>query len=132
MIEPSPKHNILFKWLFWHFIEVPKEILKAWKNFLVFNFHYFSVVGLLKSLLAPWRRQTESYGKGFDPKRYLTVFASNMISRVLGAAVRTVIILLGLIFEVLVFAAGLAVLISWLLLPALVLAGFFCGMGLLI
>ena len=129
MLNPSPKQNIFLKWLFWHFIEAPKNIILGWKNFLKFNFYYFSIKDLLKSLLSPWRADVGDYGRGFDAKRYFETFLGNMISRVLGAIVRIVIIAIGLLAEICIFFVGLFVLIIWICLPAIVAAGFFTAIG---
>ncbi len=129
MLNAKPKLNIVFKWVFWHFIEVSKVIILGWGNFLKFNLVYFSVGDLIKSLFAPWRGDVGNYGRGFDAKRYFETFFSNMISRVLGAIVRLVIIAVGLAMQVLIFFAGLFVLIIWICLPGLVVAGFFTAIG---
>ncbi|MDI6882852.1 MAG: hypothetical protein QMC93_00015 [Patescibacteria group bacterium] len=132
MIEACPKRNIIFKFLVWHFFEAPKGILKGWRNFSVFNFHYFSILQLSKTLFSHWRRYREFYGRGFDPKRYFWAFSSNLISRVLGAIVRTVTIIIGLIVEVFIFISGIFVFLSWLFLPILLILGLFYGLKFLI
>lgn len=129
MLNPSPKRNILFKWFFWHFIEVPKSIISGWKNFLKFNLNYFSIFDLLLSLLSPWKGDTASYGRGFDAKRYLDTFLGNMISRILGAIIRAVIIVIGIVFFAATFLIGLAVLLVWIFLPGIFLAAFFYFIG---
>jgi len=121
MLEASPKKNIFSKWLKWHFVEVPRRILKVSRNFLVFNFNYFSILTLLKTLFAPWRRSKESYGRGFDFKRYAEAFIGNMISRVLGLIVRVVIIVIGLIIEVFIFLFSIIVFFSWILMTLIIL-----------
>jgi ATP-dependent Clp protease ATP-binding subunit ClpC len=113
--------NILLQWLTWHFLEVPRNILRIFKGFLLFNFNYFSVPFLLKTLLAPWRKYGESYGRGFDLKRYLETFIFNSTSRILGAIVRIVMILVGLIFEVFIFISGAILLFVWIFLPILLI-----------
>ncbi|MDD5433337.1 MAG: hypothetical protein PHE77_01615 [Candidatus Pacebacteria bacterium] len=132
MLNPSPKHNIIFQWLFWHFVESVKNIFLGWKNFLRFNFNYFSVGQLLKSLFSPWKGDISSYGRGFDAARYFNTFLGNMISRVLGALIRLVLIVLGLVFGLGVFLAGALVLIVWICLPAIVVAGLFYAIGVVV
>lgn len=132
MIEAAPRHNILFKWVYWHFVEAVKAILKGWKNFLLFTSNFFSIPQLTKTLFSHWRRYRESYGKGFDPKRYLSALVGNMISRVLGAIVRFTVIIIGLIAECFVFTVGLAVFLFWLFLPFFLILGLAAGIGLLI
>jgi len=121
------RQNIVVQYLIWHFFDVPKGILKAWKNFLFFNFNYFSVVLLLKTFFSPWRRYSWSYGRGFNIKRYVEAFLSNLLSRILGAIVRSVLIIIGLITEIFVLCLGVIVFFGWLVLPVLLILGFAFG-----
>lgn len=132
MVESSPKRNIALKLLAWHFYDAPKGILRAFKNFLVFNFNFFSIGLLFKTLFSHWRRYRESYGRGFDIKRYFTVFVGNIISRILGAMVRTAAIFIGLVVEFFIFLAAIFVFLAWLFLPILLLLGLYFGLKFLI
>ncbi len=132
MIEASIKKNIFSKWFAWHFFEVPKKILKGYQNFLVFNINYFSIPQLLKTFFSHWRRYRDSYGRGFDLKRYVRVAVGNFISRVLGIIIRTITIIIGLTAEFLIFLAGLFVFIIWLILPFIVVFLFVSGFNFLI
>ena len=119
--------NILFQYLIRQFFEAPRAILKAWKNFLLFNLNYFSVPLLLKTFFSHWRRYRWSYGKGFDPGRYLETFFSNLISRVLGAFVRSFAIVIGVLSEIGILFGGIIVFLGWLVLPAFLIAGLVFG-----
>ncbi|KPJ57079.1 hypothetical protein AMJ49_02840 [Parcubacteria bacterium DG_74_2] len=119
--------NILFKWIFWHFYDVPKEILKAWKNFLKFNLNYFSVPLLSRTFFYYWRGYRWSYGRGFDLGRYAETFVSNMISRILGAFLRSILIVIGIVTEIFFFFLGLILFFSWFFLPIVLLVSFFYG-----
>ena len=121
------KQNIVVQYLTWHFFDVPKEILNAWKNFLLFNFNYFSVVLLLKTFFSHWRRYSWSYGRGFNIRRYIEVFLSNLLSRILGAIVRSFLIAFGLATESFILVLGVIVFLGWLILPALLIFGFAFG-----
>ncbi len=132
MIEVSQKQNIFFQWISWQFFDVPKNILKAWKNFLKFNLNYFSVIFLLKTLFSPWRRYKMSYGKGFDIGRYVEVFFSNLLFRILGAVMRSFLIIIGLLVEVLIIFVGIALFFSWLILPAILIFGLYHGFRILL
>lgn len=127
MIEVAKKQNIFFQWFSWHFFEVPGSILKAWKNFLLFNLNYFSIPLLLKTLFYPWRRYKVSLGKGFDIGRYFEALFSNLIFRILGAVMRSILIFIGLLVEIFIFLGGIIVFIGWLVLPVLLLAGLLFG-----
>lgn len=135
MPEVSQKHNvvtyIVVQGLEWHYLDAPKNILKAWRNFLLFNLNYFSVSLLLKTFLSHWRRYKWSYGRGFDPARYLEAFFSNLISRILGAVIRSILIILGFITEVFIFFFGLAILLCWLVVPIIAILGIYHGFRIL-
>ena len=119
--------NIFFQYLIWQFWESPKSVLQGWRNFLKFGLNYFSLSLLLKTLFSPWRKYAWSYGKGLDIKRYIEVFFSNLISRILGAILRIFLIIFGILFELFIFLAGLIVFLGWLALPLLLILGFFYG-----
>jgi len=127
MIEVAKTQNIFFQWLFWQFFEMPGNILKAWRNFLRFNLNYFSIPLLLKTFFSPWRKYKWSYGKGFDIKRYLESFFSNLISRTLGAIIRSFLIIIGLLVEIFIVFAGTIIFFSWLVLPAILIWGLIFG-----
>ena len=83
---------------------------------------------LLRTFFSPWRRYKWSYGKGFDARRYVEVFFSNLISRILGAIVRSFLIAAGLAVEVFIIFSGLIAFLGWLLLPLLLIWGFVFGL----
>lgn len=124
--------NIFFQRIAWHFIEVPKEILRIWKNFLLFNLNYFSIPLLLKTLFSPWRKYKESYRGAFNIGRYLETFFANIIYCVLGAIVRSFLIIIGLLLEVFIFFAGPIVLIIWIVLPIILLLALIIGFMMII
>lgn len=115
----------------WHLIDAPRGILGAWRNCLKFNLNYWSIILLLKTFFSHWRRYEYSYGKGFDFKRYFEVFTFNMISRVLGAILRSFLIVFGILTEISIILAGAAIFLFWLVLPILLILGFFYGFRIL-
>ncbi len=125
------RNNIISAFLQWQFFDVPKSILKAWRNFLRFNLNYFSVPTLLKTLFSHWRRYSYSYGKRFDPGRYFEALTFNMMSRVIGAILRTFFIIIGLLIEVFLFFAGLILFLGWIILPLLLIIFFIYGFRIL-
>jgi len=128
--------NILFRclrqWVFWQFWEAPREILKAWKNFLLFNLNYFSIALLLKTFFSPWRRYKWTIqGRGFDIGRFFESFFSNLIFRILGAAVRSILIFSGLLAQIFIIFAGAIIFIGWLLLPLFLIFSIYHGFRIL-
>ena len=125
------------KWLLeqvtaWYVFEVPLNILIGWKNFLIFGLNYFSTPLLIKTFFSYWHRYRWSYGRGFDLQRYFEAFTFNLISRLLGAIIRTFFIMIGFVFEILIFVVGLVIFLGWLFLPLLLLAGLSVGIRLLL
>lgn len=127
MEEITKKQNIFFQGLSWQFFEIPRNILKAWKNFLLFNLNYFSIPLLLKTFFSPWKRYKVFYGKGFDISKYFTAFFSNLIFRLLGIILRTFLISLGLLVEVFIIFIGIIILIGWVTLPIFLILGIYYG-----
>jgi hypothetical protein len=119
--------NIFIQFIEWHFLEMPQEILRLWRNFLRFNLNYFSLSLLAKTLFSHWRRHHYSYGRGFDFKRYLEVWSFNAISRGLGAIVRSILIVTGLLSEIFIILVGLIIFLIWLILPVLLILGLGFG-----
>jgi len=124
--------NIFFQYLAWHFFDTPKGILRAWQNCLKFNLNHWSVPLLLRTWFSTWRRYQYSYGKGFSFSKYFEVFTFNLISRIIGAIMRSVLIIFGLSMEILVFLAGTIVLLAWLILPFFLILGFIYGCKILL
>ena len=123
--------NIFIQYLLWQFFEAPRNILRGWRNFLLFNLNYFSIPLLLKTLFSPWRRYRWSYPKGLQIGKRLEVFISNLISRVLGAITRIILIFIGLLVEIFLIFGGLILFLGWLILPLLLIVGFFYGFKIL-
>ncbi len=107
-------------------------ILKAWRNVVWFAFHYFSLPVLVLTLFSPWRRYSWSYRGGFSIGGYLEALASNLFSRVIGAAMRVPIIAAGIIAAFLAFCVGAIVLAAWFLLPLIIFLSFLHGLRILL
>ena len=122
---------LLLYYLKWHFIDAPKNILKGWGNILGFNLNYFSIGLLLQTFFSPWRRIAWDYGRGFNLGTYLFTFGSNLISRIIGAIMRSFLIAAGLAAQFAILLMGSFLLLSWLALPGIIAAAFFYGIFLL-
>src|SRR4030042_5932211 len=105
--------NIFKQYFSWHYGEQARVLLRVWKNFLRFNLNYFSLHLLCKTLFSPWRRYQWSYGRGFELGRYLQVCFSNLMSRLLGAIIRFLLIIIGILVEIFIILVGAAIFIFW-------------------
>lgn len=123
--------NIFFEALIWQFFDVPKSILIAWKNFLLFNLNYFSLPLLLRTYFSHWHRYSYSYEKVFEFWKNIEVFVFNMMSRIIGAILRTFFIIIGAMVEIAIVIIGLIILLTWLVLPFVLIFSLLFGIKLL-
>lgn len=124
--------DIFSQYLSWHFFEAPRNILKAWRNFLRFNFNYFSIPLLFKTFFSHWRRYRWIYPKGFDIGKYFEVFFSNLISRTLGTILRFFLIIIGSLVEVFIIFVGIIIFLGWLIMPIFLILGIYHGFRILL
>ena len=124
--------GLFFQFFHWYFVLAPKDILSIWAGYLQANLHYFAIILLLRTLFAPWHRDLEGYGRGFDFGRYFRVFTMNMVSRGVGFVVRLVVVLVGLSAEVLILAAGLVFLIFWIVAPVILTIMLIKGLSMIL
>jgi hypothetical protein len=107
-------------YLYWHYTMGIRELLRNLWNFIVFEFHFFSVKELVLTLFAPFQRLKETYDKNFlDIERLLSSFVINIIMRIIGFCVRSFILLCALISISLSLILFPFIILIWLALPVL-------------
>lgn len=124
--------NILPKFFAWYYIDMTSGLLKAWKNFLIFNMEYFSIPTLLKTLLSHWHRYYSPYSKMFDLWKNLESLVFNLMSRIIGAMLRIVLIVIGVVIEAFILIIGIIVLCIWVVIPGFLIVGILIGFKLLL
>ena len=129
-MEHLLRKNIVSLWFFWYFFEIPKEILRAWKNFLKFGLNYFSIFELLKTFFSPWKKYAWVYPRGFDLWTFFETLSSNLITRILGMILRSILITIGFLFEIFILFSGFLIFLGWLVLPIFLILGFYYGIRL--
>ena len=124
--------SIVHHYFFWHYTRAFVEIFVLWKNFIWFVGHFFSLRQLAGSLFSPWKRTTEGRGEKWSFEDLAGYIIINLVSRIIGAVIRTIIILLGLISLLFTVVAGVFVYVFWIFTPfvLILLLGF--GLTLLI
>lgn len=120
------------QWIKWHFFEAPKNIFNGAKNILFFNMEYFSIPLLFKTYFSYWHRFHWEYPRGFSFGKYAEVFFSNLISRILGAILRTFLIIAGILAEIIILFVCFSALILWIISPFLIVAGAIFGIKLIL
>jgi len=111
------KNNLFFLWVKWQVMEAPLFLLQTWKGIFLFNFRFFSISFLLKTLFSYWHRYRWYYKPGFMISANIEVFFSNLISRFLGSVMRMILIITSVLIGILIFIFGSIILITWFLLP---------------
>ena len=115
----------------WYYGKAIGGIFTVWRNFLWFVLHFFSFFLLLKTLFSPWKRLHEDYRRqGFHPGLFFQTLIVNFIMRIVGSIIRSIIIVIALMFLLLVFAAGLLFFIFWIVAPVGVPLMIILGLGL--
>lgn len=118
-------------YLFWHYTRAYRDIFAMYLNFAWFVAHFFSIPLLLRTLFAPWKRITAGHKK-FDLEDWAEAVTFNILSRVTGFLVRTVLIVLGLCVLSLLTALFLAFLLLWCFLPVTAVLSVYYGLVLLV
>lgn len=121
------KQSLFISFLSWFFVTAPSLILRTGGNFLLWGWHFFSIGYFVPRLLSPWHRDISSYGLGFDFKRFFHTFGWNLISRVIGAVMRVVVLSFGIVVEAGIGAVSISVFLAWYLLPVAIPGLFVLG-----
>lgn len=116
----------------WYYGQSVKEVLTAWRNYIVFSLNYFSIPLLLRTLISPWRRDITKKPRGFDFQEIFEYIAFNAISRGIGLIVRFITIIIGIITLLFVLIFGFLFFIIWLCLPLIILGLFILAIILLL
>ncbi len=124
--------SVLHHYLLWHYTSAFGEIFHIWKNFLWFVTNFFSLPQLTKSYFAPFKRMTEERGNSFNFEDLAGFIIINLISRLIGMLMRTVIIVIG-VTSLLVLSVGIVLTyIFWVTAPIIIVGCLYYGILLLI
>lgn len=119
--------SVAHHYLLWHYTAAFKEILHVSKNFMWFVVHFFSLPQLLRSYFSPWKRMTEDRGQTLSFEDLAGFVIINLISRIIGMILRTIIILSGITALVLLLIGIVVTYVFWLFAPALLLVSLYYG-----
>lgn len=123
--------TVIGHYFVWHYSRAISDLTRIYRNLIIFTFDFFSISILVDSYFAPWRRMGEDYPEhGVDLFGYFSTFLVNIIMRVVGVTMRTIVITVGMTATLLVVTSYLAVLITWIVLPFVVVILLSLGLGL--
>lgn len=114
-----PLASIIYSYFTWHYSRALKDALLIWRNFFLFFYHYFAFSLLLKTIFQPWRKLKEYYGSVADIENFFESLVVNTVMRFVGFFIKTAIICLALTAEIIVFFAGIILILIWFFAPLL-------------
>ncbi len=115
----------------WHYTVAIIDLIRIVRNFIWFFYNFFSISILLKTLFSPFNKLGEGYKKSLKPTKWAETFLINTLMRIVGALLRSVLILLGIIFVILTAVLGTVFFFVWLLAPIFVLVLIVIGIKLI-
>src|SRR4030042_2278488 len=116
--------------IIWHYSRGLVQFLEIWKNFISFFWKYFGVDRHFFTLLSSWKRDVSKVGRrGLHPLLWLQTSLENILTRFLGAVVRSFTLLAGIFAVLAALIAGAGFLLIWLALPLFLFSIFFASFG---
>lgn len=112
--------TILHHYLIWHYSQAYLQFFKVWTNLMWFVVRFFSLPQLVGSWLSPWKRITEERKKAWDVEEFFSSLVINILSRIIGAIMRTIVLLIGTITLIVLFVWGVLVYLVWTVAPGLI------------
>lgn len=106
----------------WYFFRHPKKICGIYIEYAKAFRESFSILFLLKTLLAPWKSIKDVYPqKGFNLQAIVETFFVNFTTRGIGAVIRLSAIIAGLCIQIGLLAGFLLYFCWWILFPFILL-----------
>lgn len=125
-----PIISIVRDYFLWHYSVAYVDIVGIIRNYLWAVNHMFSVLELLKSLFAPFKRiQEEQVNIIRKTEEFFANLYVNFLMRIVGFVLRTALLSIALVAFLLVIGLGLLTLLLWTILPGLVFYLFISGVS---
>lgn len=123
---------IIRDYIVWHYSRALIDIFVIWRNVTRFVFHFFSIPLLLRSLFQPWKKvAAKRESTGFDPQDWIETVMVNTVMRIVGAIMRLLLIVFGLLCVGAIVLIGLQFFVLWVVLPFTLLLLLSSGITLL-
>lgn len=113
---------IIVGFLSWWYTEGWKQTFLKVRARLVGVFDYFSIDLLLRTFFSPFRQISAGRVQG-SMQIQMRAFFDRLISRVIGAIVRSIVMVIGLVTLFVSIGLGFVWIIGWLMLPLLPIVG---------
>lgn len=113
----------------WQFVLAPSWLLKLFWNLEQASLRFFSVKFMFRTLLSYWHKDAVSW-KGGTLTQYAVTIVWNVISRVIGFILRTIVILSWVVTQVTLVPMAMGLLVLFIMWPLLVIIGISTGLSL--
>src|SRR5436305_1624214 len=114
------------EYFYWQYVLAPRFLLQLDWNLQRALVRYFSVATLMKTLFAPWHRDSLPYRPG-SISSIVQTFILNQLSRVIGALVRVGLLAVWLVVELVFLTSAVFSLLAFVLWPLLAVVGVATG-----
>ncbi|KKU82665.1 MAG: hypothetical protein UY09_C0008G0009 [Parcubacteria group bacterium GW2011_GWA2_47_8] len=102
----------------WFYKESVPTTFLFWWHFTRLTLRFFAISWHFGTFFKPWKQMQVGYQQhGFSIKLFVDSFRFNVVSRLVGMVIRTMIIVWGLISVVFIGLIGAVVSIAWAVLP---------------
>ena len=123
---------MLSSYLYWQYIAGPR-----WLAILIWNIQRvilraFSVPVLLKTMFAVWHKDRIRYGSTSSVGTIIRAMTLNAISRAIGFIVRSTVLLVWAVSEIVYIFIASAVFVLFILWPIISLGAIIIGLGLIV
>ncbi len=123
--------QLLANYFIWHYTLAIKNIFLIWGDFVWFLWNYFSIRQLTGTFFFPWKRLGETATDIFDFYNYFFAIVINLLMRIVGIFIRSVVIISGLMGILLMILSGLVFIVAWFFMPFIVIVVLGVGLKLL-
>jgi hypothetical protein len=116
-----PILSVARDYIIWHYTRAYADIFHIWLNYLWFINHLFAVPDVMMSWFAPFKRLQENKVSIMkSPEDFFANLFVNIMMRIVGAFIRTAIIVVAGIGFIVVNITGLTFFALWTILPVLI------------
>lgn len=110
---------VIFDFFIWWYSDGYRDLLSRLHDTVFRIWHFFSVNLLFKTLFSPWKRIISYPGKSIQAQ--FRALIDNLVSRLVGFFVRTIMIIAAVIVVALTVLIGAVLLIGWPLAPVIII-----------
>jgi len=122
---------MLIDYLHWQFVLAPQWLSQLIWNLERASLRFFSITFMLRTLTAPWHKDTMPF-EGGTLTKLVTVIMWNIISRLIGLIIRTTVIIIWLLVQMIYVPLAMTAFLLFISWPLLAVIGLSTGLTMLV